>query len=78
MMSGLTREGTAESVSRDQFLRRGRGEENIHLPCSVDHQQDWQPYPVDTLCSVESMSYGIAAGVICHPAFQLFVATINK
>ena len=47
-MSRLTRDGTAEeSVSREQILRRERGQENIHYPCSADHEQDWQPYPVD-------------------------------
>ena len=46
-MSRLTRDGTAEPVSRDQFLRRERGQGNIHFPCLVDHEQDWQPYPVD-------------------------------
>ena len=46
-MSRLTRDGTAESVSRDQFLRHARGQGNIHFPCSADHEQDWQPYPVD-------------------------------
>ena len=29
------------------ILRRERGQENIHFPCSADHEQDWQPYPVD-------------------------------
>ena len=24
-----------------------RGQGNIHFPCSADHKQDWQPYPVD-------------------------------
>ena len=43
----LTREGTAEPVSRDQILRRERGQGNIHFRCSADHEQDWQPYPVD-------------------------------
>ena len=33
-MSRLTRDGTAEPVSRDQILR-------------CDHEQDWQPFPVD-------------------------------
>ena len=33
--------------SRDQILRHERGQENIHFPCSADHEQDWQPYPVD-------------------------------
>ena len=46
-MSRLTRDGTAELVSRDQILRRERGQGNIHFPCSADHEQDWQPYPVD-------------------------------
>ena len=49
MMSRLTRDGTAEPVSRDQFPRCERGQGNIHFhfPCSADHEQDWQPYPVD-------------------------------
>ena len=43
-MSKLTRDGTAESVSRDQILRRERGQRIIHFPCSAaDHEQDWQP-----------------------------------
>ena len=47
-MSKLTRDGTAELVSRDQILRRERGQGNMYFPCSADHVQDWQPYPVDT------------------------------
>ena len=46
-MSRLKRDGTAEPVSRDQILRHERGHGNIHFPCSADHVQDWQPYPVD-------------------------------
>ena len=46
-MGRLTRDGTAEPVSPDQILRRERGQGNIHFPCSADHEQDWQPYPVD-------------------------------
>ena len=46
-MGRLTRDGTAELVSRDQILRRERGQGNINFPCSADHDQDWQPYPVD-------------------------------
>ena len=46
-MSKLTRDGTAEPVSRDQILRHPRGQGNVHFPCSADHEQDWQPYPVD-------------------------------
>ena len=38
-MSRLTRDGTAEPVSRDQILR------HIHFHCSADDEQDC--YPVD-------------------------------
>ena len=34
-------------VSQDQILRHARGQENINFPCSADHEQNWQPYPVD-------------------------------
>ena len=47
-MNRLTRDGAAEPVSRDQILRHAREQENdVHFPCSADHEQDWQPYPVD-------------------------------
>ena len=45
--SRLARDGTAEHVSRDQILRRERGQGNFDFRCSADHEQDWQPYPVD-------------------------------
>ena len=59
MMSRLTRDGTAEPVSRDQILRHERGQGNIHFFCSADHVQDWQPYPVDpcAVCVFSSHSF---------------------
>ena len=45
------RDGTAEPVSRDQILRRERGQGKIFIFCSVsdDYEHDWQPYyPVDS------------------------------
>ena len=47
-MSRLTRDRTAEPVSRDQILRRERVQGNIHFPSSADHEQDWQSYPLDS------------------------------
>ena len=50
VMSRLTRDGTAETVSRDQILRRvlNVGQGKIMFSFSADHEQDWQPsYPVD-------------------------------
>ena len=51
-MSRLTRDGTAEPVSRDQILRHVRGQGDIHSPCSADHEQDWQLYPVDPYSAI--------------------------
>ena len=51
-MSRLAWDGTAEPVTRGQILRRERGQENDHYPCSVDHGQDWQPYPVDPYSAI--------------------------
>ena len=55
-MSRLTRDGTAEPVSRDQILRHARGQGNVHFPCSADHEQDWQPYPVDPYSAIYVMT----------------------
>ena len=46
-MSRLSRDGTAEPVFRDEILRRERGQGEINFPFLADHEQDWQPYPVD-------------------------------
>ena len=51
-MSRLTRDGTAEPVSRDQILRHAREQGNIHFSCSADHEQDWQPCPVDPYSAI--------------------------
>ena len=36
-----------EPISRDQILRRERGQGNSNFPCSADLVQDWQPYLID-------------------------------
>ena len=62
-MSRLTRDGTAEPVSRDQIPRRERGQGNINFSCSADHKQDWQPYPVDpslAICDDHRQEYDSA------------------
>ena len=53
-MSRLTRDGTAEPVLRDQIVRHARGQGNIHFSCSADHEQDWQPYPVDPQSAIQA------------------------
>ena len=39
-----------EPVLRNQMPWRERGQGNIYFPCSTDHKQDWQLYPVDPYC----------------------------
>ena len=51
-MSRLTWDGMAEPISRDEVLRRVRGQGNAHFLCSADHEQDWQPHPVDTYSAI--------------------------
>ena len=46
-MSRLTRDGTAEPVSRDQILRRGRGQRNIIFPVQVTTSRIGNLNPVD-------------------------------
>ena len=51
-MTRLTRDEAAEPVLRNKIIRRERGQGNIHFPCSADHEQDWQPYPVGPYCAI--------------------------
>ena len=45
-MTGLTRDGTAEPVSRDQNLRHERGQGNNHFLCSANHDEQDRPHHV--------------------------------
>ena len=46
-MSRLTRDGTAEPVSRHNFIGTNGHREIFSLLCSDDQEKDWKPYPVD-------------------------------
>ena len=63
-----TRDGTAESVSRNRILRRERGQVDINFPCSADHEQDWQPYQVDPF----------SCDVLDHTYIQTYIHTNNS
>ena len=69
-MSRLTRDGTAEPVSRDQILRHARGQGNIHFPCSADHEQDWQPYPLDPYSAICDDHTYIQRGIMLRRSRQ--------
>ena len=62
-MSRLTRDGTAEFVSRDQIPRHERGQGNINFPCSADHEQGGQPYPVDLYSAICDCQNGIGRDI---------------
>ena len=44
--------GFSENTHDDQILSHARGQGNVHFPCSADHEQDWQPYPVDPYSAI--------------------------
>ena len=90
-ISGLMRDGTAEPVSRGQFLGRERGQGNIYVSCLADHEQDWQTYPVDpysaesadkiyvhtfSCCSL-SVDYCLNSQGVCGP-YIITVTTQTK
>ena len=63
-LSRLTRDGTAEPVSRDQILSHIRGQGNTNFLCSADDEQDWQPYPaIHTLLYVMTIHTYITHGL---------------
>ena len=82
-MSRLTRDGTAEPVSRDQILTREREQGNIYFPCSADHEQDWQPYSVDPYsCYMCDQTYihkliGLGLGRVTVGSASTFGITTN-
>ena len=69
-MSGLTQDGMAEPISRDQILRRERGQEKNSSSCSVDHEQGWQHYPVNVCMYGHTYSKSIMdqPGKVANPA----------
>ena len=83
-MSRLTRDGAAQPVSRNQILRRERGQENINFPYSADHEQDWQPYPVDpyscymydhTYCSSKGQEEYVFKKVSTESFYRVFLCS---
>ena len=82
-MSRLTRDGAVEPVSRDEILRRERGQGNIHFPCSADHEHDWQPHPVDPyscyiMCDHTTAQLGtVILVILCHFSYWSSQRSMN-
>ena len=64
---------TAKLVSRDQILRRERGQGNVNLLCSADNKQDWQAYPVDP-CSCCMCDHTYPAMTYYHIKIHIYTA----
>ena len=48
-----SRFNSRQAVRSNSFiLRHAGGQGNMYLPCSADHEQDWQPYPVDPYSAI--------------------------
>ena len=66
-MSNLARDETAELVSQDHILWRERRQGNMNFSCSADHDQDWQPYPIDPYpCISDDHTYIHTASDTCN------------
>ena len=54
--------------------RHERGHRNVHFRCSADHEQDWQPYPVDphsAICDDHTYIRYLEQQVLCClPVFR--------
>ena len=59
-------DGRTSIFSQIRILRSERGQGKNHLPCSADHNQNWQPHPVDP-CS--ALYHG---NIFIHPVSELY------
>ena len=67
-MSRLTRDGTAEPVSRDQILRREQRQRNIHFSCSVTTSRIGNlAWLILTLAICDDHTYIHTRKVLCLP-----------
>ena len=77
-MSRLMRDGTLPNPSREtKFSGANSADREIyslspHFPCSADHEQDWQPYPVDPCsCYMCDYTYNIRTYYIHTRVFNI-------
>ena len=51
------RDGSTRLARLNFQARRGTDKEVFIFPCSVGHEQDWQPYPVDPYSALCVITY---------------------
>ena len=80
-MSRVTRDWTTETVSRDQILRRERGQKNIHFPCSADTLPGWslllRYVAIRTYMPASQQPHALVINRLCPLSFCLFLATLG-
>ena len=85
--SRLTRGRARPNPSRETkfsgvITNGDRENENTHFPCSADHEQDWQPYPVDLYCAtyvyVKTVYLlGLGLSTICEVVNDKLYSTVT-
>ena len=67
-ISRPARDGTAEPVSRDQILRRERGQGNIHFPCSAAR------HPSGLVGKLHICSTEVVSSILTKVGFVFFLS----
>ena len=78
-MGSLTRDGTAEPVSRDQILRHERERGNVHFSCSADHVQDWHRliHTLAIFATIHTYILGIRFNISISTYFFIFYSNFT-
>ena len=80
-MSRLTRDATAEPVSRDQILRRERGQEKLFFPVGLTTRRignlTWLIFTLSLKCNVSCSYYSIRSTRTVRE-LQYYVALFYK
>ena len=65
-------------VSPNSQARTETGSKNKHFPCSADHEQDWQPYPVDRCSAISYNHKYMHSACVSFILFVLFPFRVSR
>ena len=77
-MIGLTRDRTAKPNSRDQILRRERGQGKFRFPCSPAHKQDCRLIPNLLKVMEHTNTHVVSSNILNHKTYSRFVQLSTK
>ena len=81
--AGLRGTGRSNLSRATKFsCAKGRpGKIGFDLPCSTDHEQDWQPYPVDAQCATSDGRAGARFWKLesrCVESFPVYLVLLSS